>query len=171
MYSQELLRIRCGAENLPDEDFFVDGRINPRLPGFILGIVVERLLQCAYDSDIIDYQPVALSGSHPVRSRNGLHQSMGLQRLIQVQAGKSLHIEAGQPHCADKHNSEVTIRVLILLVQFPLFHLRPVRQDIQSPFLKRLDLVLLLADHHAHLGFLHPLELPGELHLHLVGCG
>ena len=42
------------------------------------------------------------------------------------------------------------------------------RQNIQIPLLKGLYLILFLAYDHAHLGVLHPFQLPGQLHLLLI---
>ena len=42
-------------------------------------------------------------------------------------------------------------------------------QDVQSPLLEGLDLVLILADDHSHFGFLHPLDLAFQLLRLLLG--
>ena len=84
---------------------------------------------------------------------------MGFQRLVQIQAGQALHIKAGEPHGADKHDPERVDRIFEFLVQLPLFHFFAVRFDIQAPLLEGLDLILLLTDDHSHFRFLHPLQL------------
>ena len=93
---------------------------------------------------------------------------MRLQRLIQIQTRQRLNIETSQPHRTDEHNTEIAVRILEFLIQFPLLHLCPVRQNIQIPLLKGLYLILLLTDDYTHLGVLHPFQLPGQLHLLLI---
>ena len=94
---------------------------------------------------------------------------MGFQGLVQIQAGQAFHIETGEPHGAHEHNSEGVFRVFELLVQFPLLHLRPVRQNVQAPLFERLNLVLLLADDHGHFRFFQPMQLPFQLLKGLLG--
>ena len=55
---------------------------------------------------------------------------MSFQRLVQIQAGEALHIEAGQPHGADEHHPQRIGIVLELFVQLPLLHLGPVVSDV-----------------------------------------
>ena len=88
---------------------------------------------------------------------------MGFQRLVQIQAGQALHIEAGEPHGADKHDPERVGRIFEFLVQLPLFHFFAVRLDIQAPLLEGLNLILFLTDDHSHFRFLHPLQLAFQL--------
>ena len=66
---------------------------------------------------------------------------MSLQRLIQVQTGQALHIKAGEPHGTDKDDAQRVILVLKLFVQLPLFHLCPVRLDVQIPFFESLNFI------------------------------
>ena len=88
---------------------------------------------------------------------------MGLKGLVQIQTRQALHIKAGEPHSAHKHHPQGIGRIFELLVQFPFLHLLSVCLDVQAPLLEGLNLVLLLADDHRHLGFFHPLQLAAQL--------
>ena len=69
---------------------------------------------------------------------------------------KGFHVETRQPHGTDEYHTEGVVGIFVFLIQLPLFHFFPMRLDIQLPLLEGFYFVLLLADHHAHLGFLHP---------------
>ena len=171
MLCQQLLCICGSSYDLLNQFFFIDGRIDCVPPVLICSIIIQRLLQGSDNTYIIDDETVALAGSNTVCPGDCLHQRMRLQRLIQIQTRQRLNIETGQPHRADKHNTEIAVRILEFLIQFPFLHLCPVRQNIQIPLLKGLDLILLLTDDHAHFCVFHPFQLPGQLHLLLIRNG
>ena len=80
-------------------------------------VVAERILrqrraQARQHAVVIDDQAEILAGIDPVRPRDGLHQRVRLHRLVDVQRGEALHVEAGQPHRADDRHAEWMIRVL-----------------------------------------------------------
>ena len=158
-----------GIKNTGNQFIFINGRIAAGCVD-VSRVICQRLTERFYDADIIDNQAVALSLIHAVGTGDGLHQRVRLQRLVQIEAGKALHIKTGEPHGADEHNPERIGRILEFLVQFALFHLSPVILDIQIPFFEGLNLVLLLTYDNGHLGFMHPLQLALQF-LRLLLCG
>ena len=136
-----------------------------------MGIIGQRFAQRVHDADVIHDQAVAFAVCDAIGSRNRLHQGVRLQHLIQIKAGKGLHVEACQPHGADENHAERMIAVFEILIQLALLHLFAVGFDIEPPFLEGLDFVLLLTDDDRHLGFLHPLELARHLLCVLLGRG
>ena len=169
MLMQQVLRSLKRLQDSPDQLFFINRRIGSATSLTIGRIICQCFSQSFYNADIVNDQAIALALCYTVGTGNRLHQRMCFQRLIQIEAGQALHIEACQPHSADKDNAERILRILEFLIQFPLHHLLPMRPDIQSPFLKGLDLVLLLADDNAHLCLLHPVNLLGNF-LYFLLC-
>ena len=159
MLCQQLLCICGSSYNLPNQFLFINGRIDCIPPVLICCIIIQRLLQGSNNTYIVYDEAVALAGSNTVCPGDCLHQRMRLQRLIQIQTRQRLNIETSQPHRANEHNTEIAIGIFKFLIQLPLLHLCPVRQNIQIPLLKGLDLILLLAYDHTHLGVFHPLQL------------
>ena len=152
-----------------DQLLLVNRRVGAALPAYIGGVVRQRLPQGLDNADIVHNQPVAFPFRHAICARDGLHQGVGLQRLVQIQAGQALDIKARQPHGAHEYHSQRIVRVLEFLVQLALFHLLAMRLDVESPFLEGLNLVLLLADDHRHFGFFHPCQFAVQLLRLLLG--
>ena len=158
-------RIRGGdGVQYPRNQFFlINGGIGSCAALDVCGIVRQRLSQRFDDADIVHDQTVALALRDAIGAGDGLHERVRLERLVQIETGKTLDVKAGQPHGADEHDAERIFGVLELLIQLSLFHLLAVRFDIQPPFLERLDLILLLTDDDRHLRFTHPCELALQL--------
>ena len=123
-------------------------------------VVAERILrqrraQARQHAVVIDDQAEILAGINPVRPRDGLHQRVCLHRLVDVERGQALHVEAGQPHGADDRHAERMLRVLERRLDIDalaiarleaLLHQGAMRDDVKAPFLEVGDLVLCLAD-------------------------
>ena len=171
MLCQQLLCICGSSYDLLNQFFFIDGRIDSIPSVFICCIIIQRLLQGSNNTYIIDDETVALAGSNTVCPGDCLHQRMRLQRLIQIQTRQRLNIETGQPHRTNENNTEIAVGILEFLIKFPLLHFCPMRQNIQIPLLKGLDLILLLTYDHTHFGVFHPFQLPGQFHLLLIRNG
>ena len=124
---------------------------------------------------------------HPVGARDGLHQGMRFERLIEVNRGQARHIKAGHPHRADNGDAERVCFRFEGLVQFHPLHVAElrfvahglgqvhaffdksaVRPDVQIPLAKLFHLALLFAHHHRHAGFTHPVNLTLKVVLFLL---
>ena len=167
MICQQLLCVCQCAENLINHLFLINSWIDRS--SFILGVIVQSLLQGFHNADIVNDETITLPGSDTVCSGDSLHQSVSLQRLVQIQAGKRLHIKACEPHGAYEHNAEVAICILKLFIKLTLLHLGTMWQNIQIPLFEGLDFILFLTDDDAHLCVLHPFQLARKLHLFLIG--
>lgn len=79
-----------------------------RPPGAIRigGVVGQRLLMLFHNPDVADNQAIALSLRHTVGPGDGPHQRASLQRLVQIQTGRALLVEAGELYGANKHHPE-----------------------------------------------------------------
>ena len=72
----------------------------------------ERLAQVLEDAAVVDDEAVVLALVHAVGARDGLHERMRLERLVQVERGEGRHVEPGEPHRAHDRDAE---RVLVAL--------------------------------------------------------
>ena len=115
--------------------------------------------------------PQSLPGIDAVGAGDGLHQVVGLHRLVDVERRQALHVEAGQPHGADDGDAERMLRVLEGVVHVhPLavgrleagLHHHAVRDDVEAPLLEVPHLVLRFADDDLDDGAFHPLRLPAQ---------
>ena len=72
----------------------------------------QRLAQALQHAVVVDDQAEILAWIDTVRPGDGLHQRVGLHRLVDVERREALHVEAGQPHGADDGDAERMLRVL-----------------------------------------------------------
>ena len=169
MFCQKAVRFSNDRANTLNQLRFIHRWVNARRAILADRIICQSLAQRLYDTNIVHDQAIALALRNTVCTSDGLHQGMGFQRLIQIQTGQTLHIEACQPHGTDEHHPERIFTVLELFIQLPLFHFGTVRQNVQPPLLEGLYLILLLTDHHCHFGFFHPCQFTGKLLCFLLG--
>jgi len=160
---KETFRCSDSLQNPGNQFFLIHRRVSTTAAVHIGSIIGQRLPKRLDDADVVNDQAVTFPFCHAVGTGDGLHQRVRFQRLIQIEEGQALHIEAGEPHGADKHDPERVGRIFEFLVQLPLFHFFAVRLDIQAPLLEGLNLILLLTDDHSHFRFLHPLQLAFQL--------
>ena len=97
-------------------------------------------------------------------ARDGLHEAVGLERLVEVHGRERLHVEAGKPHGTYEDDAERVVGILELVVKLALLHLLTVRRYVEPPLAETIDLVLLLAHHNRHLGGFHPRDFAALLH-------
>ena len=130
-------------------------------------VLRQRLAQALQHAVVVDDQAEILAGIDAVGPRDGLHQGVGLHRLVDVERRQALHVEAGQPHGADDGDAERMLRVLeggldvhALAVRRleALLHQRAVRDDVEAPLLEVGDLVLRLADDDLDDGLVQPVR-------------
>ena len=129
----------------------------------------ERLAEVLQDAAIVHDEPVVLALVHAVRPRDGLHQGVRLERLVEIERGQALHVEPGEPHRADDGDAE---RVPVLLEGAldvdpfsvggleALLDALAVGRDVEAPLPEPVDFALVLAHHHGDLGLPHPGKLP-----------
>ena len=136
-------------------------------------VIAERILrqrraQARQHAVVIDDQAEILAGIDAVRPRDGLHQRVRLHRLVDVERGKALHVEARQPHGADDRDAERMLRVLergldidaLAVARLEaLLHQGAMRDDVETPLLEIGDLVLRLADDDLDDRFVEPVGL------------
>ncbi|MNP03064.1 hypothetical protein D3C76_949340 [compost metagenome] len=58
------------------------------------------------DAAVIDNETIVLAFRNTVRASDGLHERMGLQRLVEIERGQSRYVKAGQPHGANDSHTE-----------------------------------------------------------------
>ena len=69
----------------------------------VLGILLQRRLQVLSDTDVVHDQSCWLVAEHAVHTRNRLHQSVTLHRLVNVHRVHTRRVKAGQPHISHDH--------------------------------------------------------------------
>ena len=116
-------------------------------------------------------RPSVFAGIDAVGAGDGLHEGVGLHRLVNVEGLQALDIEAGQPHGADDGDAERMVGLFegIFDVQ-PLavrrleavLHDDPVGDDVEVPLFEVAHLVLGLADDDLNDRGLQPLGLAAE---------
>ncbi len=150
----------------------------------------QRFAQVLEDADVVDDEAVVLVLVYSVGPGDGLHQRMGLQRLVEVERGQARHVEASQPHGADDGDAEGVLRLLEGVVEGqalqaaelgflpqgfgqvePFLDQAAMGRDVQAPLPESGHLALLLADDHGRLRLAHPVDLPSQVYLLLlIGC-
>ena len=155
--------------NTSDQFLLVNGRISSTAATNICSIISKCFSQCFDNADVINNQSVALTFGNAVCTCNCLHEGVGFQRFIKVQAAQTLHIKSGKPHGTDKDNSKRILGIFKFLVQLSLLHLSSVVFDIQIPFLECLNFILFLTDDNSHLCFLHPFQFALQFLRFLLG--
>ena len=83
-------------------------RCSPSPPSSVVaqGILRQRLAQALEHAVVVHDHAEVLARIHAVGAGDGLHQGVGLHRLVDVERGQALHVEAGQPHGADDGDAE-----------------------------------------------------------------
>ena len=147
---------------------FINSRIFSILPQWISRIVSKCFPECLHDANIINDQPIGLAFSHAVSPGDSLHQRVGFHGFVKVETRQRLDIKTRKPHCTDENNPKRMIRILEVRVQMTFLHLLTVRNDVKSPLLERLDLILLFRYDDRHFCLFHPFDFPLELHALLL---
>ena len=76
------------------------------------GILGQGLAQALEHAVVVDDQAEVLARVAPVGAGDGLHQGMGLHRLVDIKSRQALHVETGQPHGADDGDTKRMFRIL-----------------------------------------------------------
>lgn len=64
------------------------------------------LMQVAEDADVVDNQAVQLILEDAIGAGDGLHEGMVGHGLVEVERGEAGHVKAGDPHGADKDDTQ-----------------------------------------------------------------
>ena len=86
--------------------------MSPRSPVVVVaqGVLRQRFAQALEHAVVVHDDAAVLAGIDAVGAGDGLHQGVGLHRLVDVERAKALDIEAGQPHGADDGDAERMLR-------------------------------------------------------------
>jgi len=131
-------------------------------------VLCQRRAQTPEHTVVVDDDPAVLAGIDTVGAGDGLHQGVGLHRLIDVQGREALDVEAGEPHGTHDGDAERVLRILESVVDLdalavtglePRLHHEAMRDDVEAPFLEVAHLVLSFADDDLDDGAPHPLRL------------
>ena len=169
MLLRSLDGLKQGRHQLLDRRHDVTGTVAVVLVA--KGILRQRLAQALEHAVVVDDDAAVLAGKDTVGAGDGLHQVVGLHRLVDVERRQALHVEAGQPHRADDRDAEGMLRVLEGVIDGDSLavgrleaglHHHPVRDDVEVPLLEVADLVLRLADDDLDDRAVHPLRLAAQ---------
>src|SRR5262249_1069960 len=131
-----------------------------------------RFAQALEHAVVVHDHAAVLARINAIGASNGLHEGMRLHRLIDVEGGEALDVEASEPHGADNSNAERVLWVLeSVLHSYPLairrlealLHHHAVRDDVKAPLLEVAHLVPRFTNDDLDEGALHPLRLTTEL--------
>ncbi len=129
----------------------------------------QRTAEVLQDAAIVDDETVVLSLMNAVRPSDGLHQRMRLKRFVEIERGKALHVEPGEPHSTNDGDAEwmaVLFKGAFDIDPLPVGGLESfldqlaMWRDIEVPIPELADLALFFAYHDGDLRFLHPGKLP-----------
>src|ERR1017187_3576754 len=92
------------------------------------------------------------AGEYAVRTRNGLHQRVITDRLVEIHRGAAWRVEAREPHGADEDEAQRVFRVFELFVEgwFFLVHSLSMGDDVEAKLLHLRDLVLTWGNNQRH---------------------
>lgn len=118
---------------------------------------IHQLLEELLDAEgstvvFLDDQAVHLVLIDAVRPGDGLHEGVAAHRFVEIQGRATRRVEARQPHCAYKDETEVVVGVFELGLEIFLCHPNPTGKNVKATLLHLLHFVLARGHHHGHIG-------------------